>query len=51
MILKLRFKIVNFQIITMADFNYHLQLLSKSVENFMTVVDLQILVKGCANTS
>ena len=35
----LRFKILNFQIITMADFNYHLYLLGESVEYFMTLVD------------
>ena len=47
----LRFKFLNFQIVTMTDFNYHLYLLGKSVENFMTLVDLQILVKGCASTN
>ena len=35
----------------MTDTNYHVQLQSQSVENFMTWLDLQILVKGCANTS
>ena len=35
----------------MNDINYHLQLPAESVENFMTLVELQILVKGCTNTS
>ena len=47
----LRFKILKFQIVTMADFNHYLQFLGESVEYFMTLGDLQILVKGCANTS
>ena len=34
----------------MIDFNYHLQLLGESVEHFMTLVNLQLLVKGFANT-
>ena len=34
----------------MIDINYHFILHGKSVENFMTLVDLQILVKYCANT-
>ena len=29
----------------------HLSLQGESVENFMTLLDLQILVKGCASTS
>ena len=37
--------------LTMTDTNCHLQLQSMSVENLMTWLDLQILVKGCANTS
>ena len=32
-----------FQIVNMTDINYHLQLLGESVENCMTLVDLQML--------
>ena len=35
----------------MTESNYHLELLGESAENFMKLVDLQILVKGCASTS
>ena len=35
----------------MNDINYHLQLQGESAENFMTLVELQILVKGCTNTN
>ena len=35
----------------MNDINYYLQLQGESVENFTTLVELQILVKGCTNTS
>ena len=34
----------------MTDINYHFELHGKSAENFRTLVDLQILVKDCANT-
>ena len=46
----LQFKTLNFQIVTMVNLSYHLLLLDESVENFVTLVDLQILVKGCSNT-
>ena len=39
------------EIVTMTDINYQLQLQDESVETFMTLLDFQILVKGCTNTS
>ena len=47
----LPFIYLNFRMVTMTDSNYHLELLGESAENFMKLVDLQILVKGCASTS
>ena len=47
----LDFKFLNFQIVNMTDINYYLYLLGETVKNFMTLVDLQILVNGCANLS
>ena len=47
----LPFIYLNFRMVTMSNSNYHLELLGESVENFIKLVDLQILVKGCANTS
>ena len=35
----------------MTDTNYYFNYRVNYVENFMTLVELQILVKGCANTS
>ena len=46
----LQFKTLNFQVVTMVNLSYHLLLLGESVENFVTLVDLQILAKGCSNT-
>ena len=37
--------------LTMSDINYHLLLPGESVENFMTLVNHQILVTGCGDTS
>ena len=47
----LPFIYLNFRMVTMTDSNYHLELLGECAENFMKLVDLQILVKGCASTS
>ena len=35
---------------SMSDINYQLQLQGKSVKDFMTLVDIEIFVTGCANT-
>ena len=35
----------------MGGINYQLQLQGKSAEDFMTFVDIQIFVTGCAKTS
>ena len=47
----LLFIYLNFRMVTITDSNYHLELLGESVENFLKLVDLQILVKRCQNKS
>ena len=37
--------------LTTTGINYHLKLQGESVENFIILVELRILVKECANTS